>query len=124
MSKASEYNLKFKLAKTSYGKCPFVLTSGDIGVIVNFIEDQGSKGTQVIIDELIPLTLSGVNFENHEIRSATGRTYAELYDSPKRVSFWTGNYNYEIPLQDFIEILQEWKAFLDGLPSDHLFANL
>lgn len=47
----------------------------------------------------------------------------ELFSGPPRVVFNTGGGDLVVPLQDFLDILAEWKHYLNSLPFVHTLSN-
>ena len=83
----------------------------------------GAQYTQEIIDDIISLNAFSSTTEGYKMYSANEYDSVEIFSPPARASFWNGTGYTDIPLQDFIDILNEWKAFLNSITFQHSLSN-
>lgn len=90
--------------------------------MANFISPGGPLYTQEIISEIQGLNFN-LGFHDYSIYSRNEYDTVELFHSPSRASFWDGKGYIDIPINDFVKILNEWIQFLKDLPFDHSLSN-
>lgn len=131
MSLANEYNLNFHIWTLSDGITvkPSIggsLINGSVKnhEIASFLEPNGIRLTQEIIDDINSLNLDlDLPFEGYNIWGGNQDESVEIKSPPFRAVFnKTGN-PVEIPIADFLQILQEWKIFLQNIPNPHWLSN-
>lgn len=128
MSKAEEYNLHFiihrrydETVKPSIGVS---LVNGESKnyEIASFLESNGVKLTQEIIDQINSFDYNHP-FEDYNVWGYHDAESVEIKNPPATAVFNTGGIPVEIPIADFIQILQEWKTFLQTIPNPHWLSN-
>ncbi|WP_291153297.1 hypothetical protein [Flavobacterium sp. UBA7680] len=131
MSVANQYNLNFYIWTLSDG----VTVKPSIGVslingstknheIASFLEPNGIRLTQEIIDDINSLNLDlNLPFEDYNIWGGNQDESVEIKSPPFRAVFNTTGNPVEIPIADFLQILQEWKFFLQDIPNPHWLSN-
>ena len=120
--KAEQYNLFFEIVKVSKEKYPIIKCGKDAqGSSLNiefagFIHSGNVNYTQGIINEVNSLHFDQTSENNsfHEYPGCSSEHSAEFFSSPNRASFWNGTTYTDIPIQDFLDILQEWIDFLNS----------
>lgn len=123
MSIASQYNLTFYVYTLPSG-----LKKPSIGVqqvngeyknleIASFLEPNGINYTQGIIDDIRSLNFDALVLD--PLWGGNEDESVELKSHPPRAVFNTGGKEVEVPIADFLEILQEWKAFVQTVPDPH-----
>ena len=131
MNKVKQYHLRFEVTTISNQQKPVVISNRINGFSVNselatFLNDIGPNYAQEVINEIIQIDFRQYinNQFIHSIPSCFDQEDVELFSSPNRASFNDTNGGYvDIPLQDFLEILQEWKSFLENLPFKYYYAD-
>lgn len=131
MSLANQYNLNFHIWTLSDG----ITIKPSIGIslvngssknneIASFLEPNGIHLTQQIIDDITSLNLdSSLPFEGYNIWGGNQEESVEIKSPPIRAIFNTTGKPLEIPIADFIQILQEWMFFLESIPNPHWLSN-
>ncbi|MNK07064.1 hypothetical protein D3C87_249730 [compost metagenome] len=123
MSKAQEYGLSFTILQNKKRPYPTIIcetSQNGTSVnkeIVSFLEDNGIRYTQDIIDEINSYTSPIIN--GYSIFGGNSYESVEIFSPPPRAVFNKTGTEVEIPLNDFLEILEEWKKFLQELTFDH-----
>ena len=129
--KAQQYHLIFKITESNGTIYPYIDCARDAsGLSLNselatFIESGGIMFTQEIVDEVNGLNY-GVALSDGFLADISGysdEVTAKIFASPNRASFWDGTGYINVPLQDFLEILQEWINFLKSIKSKHSLSN-
>lgn len=129
--KAQQYHLIFKIIEDDDSVYPYIhCERNGLGFSLNselatFIASGGIMITQEIINEV-----NGLNFGNAlsngflvDIPGYSDQVTAKIFASPNRASFWDGTGYINVPIQDFLEILQEWINFLKSIKSKHYLSN-
>lgn len=128
MTKSEEYNLFFSTYNMNSGKIkPTIETTLINGNSINneiasFLESNGVVFTQDIINEINSLNFSDP-IESYIIWGGNEDESIEIKSPPSRVIFNKAGTNVEVPIDDFLLLLQEWKAFLQTIPSPHWLSN-
>lgn len=129
MNKAKEYHLNFIVKIDQFGKqyptivCDKDNTGSTInGEIASFISGCGVFIVDDILRDIGHLTTSNITLSDYTIFSGNQYDTIEILSPPPRAMFW-GNREPAVPLQEFIDILQEWKDFLNSLPYKHSLSN-
>lgn len=127
MSVANNYNLSFYILTLSNGlKKPSIgvsIMNGDSQnyEIANFLEPNGLELIQHIKDEINSLDFAYV-FNRYKIWGYNDSESIEISNSiPNQpiVIFNNGGKEIIVPLLDFLQILDEWKAFILSVPTPH-----
>lgn len=129
--KAEHYGLIFRVTNAGYNKFPIIECMIDKRgnsrniEFAGFLQSGGVKYTQEIIDEAnsLDFTQTSENDFVYEIAGYSDEHSAEFFASPKRASFWNGAGYTDIPLQDFLDVLQEWIDFLNSLSFQHILSK-
>ena len=131
MNKAKQYRLNFVVKNMDDGQYPFISCDKDsTGSTINddlasFIDCGGVKQTDRFlkeIDSLQPFINNG--YLGEYPMDSFNEEVVYLSSPPSVATFNRGGGDNIIPLDDFIEILKEWKAFLQSLPYKHWLSNL
>lgn len=128
MNKARSYNLSFHTWTLQSGTIkPGIGVSRVNGISLNheiasFIEPNGIRLTQDLIDEINALNFETL-VEADPLWGGNEEESAEIRNHPPRVVFNTGGTDVEVPVADFLQLLQEWKAFLETIPDPHWLSN-
>ena len=86
-------------------------------ILSGYLEFLGPRLVRFIISE-IPS-----NFDGYEIEGSA-EIYVEIFTSRSTAAFSDTNEGYlELPIEDFITILNEWKDFLNSLPYKHFLSD-
>ncbi|WP_125723570.1 hypothetical protein [Flavobacterium ustbae] len=129
MKKSEEYNLHFSTYEFNstiipHVGCSLVNGSSKNNEIANFLEPNGIRLTQQIIDDITSLNLDlNIPFEGYNIWGGNQDESVEIKSPPFRAVFNTTGKPVEVPISDFLQILQEWKIFLEGIPKPHWLSN-
>lgn len=129
MTKSEEYNLHFSTYEFNSTIIPRVgcrLINGTTKnlEIASFLEPNGIRLTQQIIDDIVSLNLDlNLPFEGYNIWGGNQDESVEIKSPPFRAVFNTTGKPLEIPITDFLQILHEWKAFLQDIPNPHWLSN-
>ena len=127
MALANQYNLHFHIWTLSDG----ITIKPSIGVslvngstknheIASFLEPNGIRLTQEIIDDINSLNLNpNIPFDNYAIWGGNQDESVEIKSPPFRAVFNKTGKPVEVPIVDFLQILNEWKAFLQDIPNPH-----
>lgn len=129
MSKANQYHLHFRLiAREDGSKKPTIDTDTDTtgstinSEVANFMMLLGIRYTNFVLDEINSTNSFNTNTNGYSIIGSYEET-VEIYSPPTRAVFNSGGDDVVIPLQDFIDILNEWKTFLNSLPYKHTLSD-
>lgn len=129
MSKANQYHLHFRvIAREDGSREPYIDTDTDASgstinsEVANFMLLLGIRLTQSIIAEIYGCDPFSTSNNGYSIIGSFEET-VEIYSPPARAVFNSGGDDVVIPLQDFIDILNEWKAFLNSLPYRHTLSD-
>lgn len=129
MSKANQYHLHFRVIVREGGsKEPTIDTDTDStgstinGDVANFMMLLGVEYTSFVLDEINRTNSFNTNTNGYSIIGSYEET-VEIYSPAARAVFNSGGNDVIIPLQDFIDILNEWKAFLNSLPYKHTLSD-
>ncbi|MGF2411688.1 hypothetical protein [Ferruginibacter sp.] len=120
MTKAKQYHLNFKTVPSPNIYKPVIECDTDSSgytlsiELAGFLASCNENETQEIIDDVISLDAFNSGADGYEI-SANEYDSVEIFSPPARASFWNGTGYNDIPLQDFLDILNEWIAFLNSL---------
>lgn len=89
--------------------------------VAEFIRENGIKYTERIIDDLKVLIAnnSSDEFTDHHIMGASQYQRMEVTNPPMTCVFNLMGRNTKVPVNDMIEILTEWKSFLESLDFEH-----
>jgi hypothetical protein len=87
------------------------------------LEPNGVRYTQNLINEISHLANSTQPISEFMVSSPCGEDYLEFSSNPGRVVFNTGGQDVIVPVNDFLIILDEWKAFVASVPSPHWLEN-
>lgn len=80
----------------------------------------GPDGVDWVVDEII----NAFNSNNNGYTIiGSYEVVVKIFSPPARAVFNEGGTDIVIPLQDFLDILQEWKSFLISLPYNHDLSN-
>jgi len=129
MTKSKQYHLNYKILSVRDRKIPTIecdVNSSGTSLnieLASFINKGGVLYTQEIIDDIISLNAFSSTTDGYKIYSANEYDIVEIFSPPARASFWNGTGYTDIPLQDFIDILNEWKAFLNSINFKHSLSN-
>jgi len=129
--KAQQYNLNFRIIQRESESYPIIECGKDSqGSSINielaeFIGTGGVKYTQEVVADInsLDFTQADSNGLVYEIHSYFNEHLAEFFGSPNRASFWNGTSYIDIPIQDFLDILQEWIDFLNSISFEHRLSN-
>lgn len=129
MNKAKQYHLGFRVFSQDDGRkrpnvCSDTDSNGTInGDVASFMNFLGPDGIDWVVDEILSLNAFNSNVNGYTI-SGSYEVVAEIFSPPARAVFNEGGgADIIIPLQDFLDILQEWKSFLNALPYKHDLSN-
>jgi len=129
VNKAKQYHLNFRVFSDDDGrKIPNVYSDTDSkGTInedvVSFMDSLGPDGVDWVVDEIMSLDAFNSNTNGYTI-SGSYEVVVEIFSPPARAVFNEGGgEDIVIPLQDFLDILHEWKSFLRSLPYNHDLSN-
>jgi len=128
MSKAKEYHLNFNVRLSSDRKSPEIICDynpqiGTVnGDLASFIRDLGTERIDALIREIMDEDPFNRNIIGYEIGGSRDDVL-ELFSNPPRVVFNTGGEDLIVPLQDFLDIINEWKDYLNSLPFEHTLSN-
>lgn len=130
MSKANQYHLSFRVFSDQKGlKLPRVEcgtnqpgeTIND--EIANFMNELGVNSIDLTIDLIYSCDPFNSSNDGFSVRGSNDEI-AFIYSPPARIVFNNGGEDISVPLQDFIDILNEWKDFLNSLPYEHTLSNM
>ncbi|MFC4143511.1 hypothetical protein ACFSNA_02640 [Pedobacter mendelii] len=129
MSKSEQYHLYFLVSTREDGsQNPYVESDRDnTGSTINseissFISLLGPKLTDGVIFEIYSCNpFTSIN-NGYSVEGSFEET-VEIFSPPPRAVFNNGGSDVVIPVQDFIDILYEWKNFLLSLPYKHSLSN-
>jgi hypothetical protein len=126
MTKAKQYGLNFTIVRISgFLPQPNVECSRDnngYGVnyeIASFVESGGVKFTTDLLNDINRL----ISPNDYAIIGGDEVAVVRIFSSPLRAVFNIGGGDVTLPLQDFIDILNEWKTFLQSLNFQHALSN-
>lgn len=126
MFKANEYGIGFQIIQSNSGKEPIPININNEQLtfeLVSYIESLGVEFTNSIIDEIIMIDAFTIDTNAYEIEGSMEKN-VEIFSPPAIAAFPDSNGGYlELPLQDFIDILNEWKDFLISLTFQHSLSN-
>lgn len=129
MSKANQYHLHFRVVAHEDGsKKPTIDTDTDStgstinSEVANFMSLLGKGLIDSVLDEIDRQDAFSTSNNGYSIIGSFEET-VEIYSPPARAVFNSGGDDVVIPLQDFIDILNEWKAFLNSLPYRHTLSD-
>ncbi|TZF83777.1 hypothetical protein FW774_09925 [Pedobacter sp. BS3] len=121
-SKAKQYHLKFEVLRYADGtNWPKIFCNNDFtGSTINrsladFIDGMGPKSIDSVIYDITSENPFNRSISEYQVWGGYEEV-VEIFSSPARAVF---NDGMEVPLQDFLDILQEWKDFLNSLPYKH-----
>lgn len=126
MNKAKQYSLNFTVLKTQgfkpqpYIECDTDSSGSTINSqVAQFILSCGAKYTQDIIDEVNGLGAGTLGRDDYTIWSQNEYDQIEVTSPPVEIIFNFGGTDFVMSKNDFIEILQEWRDFLNSLNFEH-----
>lgn len=129
MSKADQYHLNFRdIAREDGSKKPTIDTDTDStgstinSEVANFMSLLDKELIDNVLDEIDRQDAFSTPNDGYSIIGSYEET-VEIYSPPARAVFNSGGDDVVIPLQDFIDILNEWKAFLNSLPYRHTLSD-
>lgn len=131
MSTASQYNLIFGVSSLSgFTPRPFISVNTINGNSVNheiasFLEPNGIELVDSIKDEINSFNYSNP-FTGYDVWGYHDSESVEIRNNPPNAPvavFNKGGVEVIIPLSDFLLILDEWKAFVASVPSQHWLEN-
>lgn len=130
MSIANQYNLFFSIYDHSGVNVPTIGTPTINGRSVNheiasFLEPNGVRLIQHIKNEINDLDYS-IPIDRYEIFGYHDAEYAEIRNFPQNppiIVFQKGSQEVIVPVNDFLQILEEWKAFVQSVPTPHWLEN-
>lgn len=124
MSKANQYNLAFNYSPVQGMRKPnidLINPNGQFGEIASFLAPNGVNGIESILFDIKSLIFSGTvddvtvwgyhDSESIEVRNHPPQPAVIILNKLGTEAF--------VPVNDFIEILEEWKAFLLTVPKPH-----
>ncbi len=129
MSIAIQYNLTFTFSPpaNNFPRIPIINLINSLNPvnheIASFLEPNGVRYTQDLINEISHLANSTQPISEFMVSSPCGEDYLEFFSNPGRVVFNTGGQDVIVPANDFIQILNEWKAFVASVPTPHWLEN-
>jgi len=131
MSIANQYNLTFYVENISGLKPkPSIGYLNPLGIknreIISFLEPNGVQGVDSIKFDILSLLDSGEPVPDVNIWGYHNSESIELRyfpPSPALVLFNTGGIDVLVPVNDFLEILEEWKTFVVSVPPPHWLEN-
>lgn len=94
--------------------------------IASFLEPNGIQGVDSIKFDIISLLDNGEPVPNVNIWGYHNSESIELRYLPPSsavVVFNTGGIEVIVPVNDFLQILDEWKAFVTSVPTPHCLEN-
>lgn len=132
MSKANQYSLDFYVSNM-----PGFTPKPSIGIsnvngnslnreIASFLEPNGVQGVDSIKFDIISLLDNGKPVPNVNIWGYHDSESIELRYLPPSspvIVFNTGGTEVLVPANDFLQILDEWKAFVASVPTPHWLEN-
>lgn len=131
MSKSNQYNLNFGVRVRHDGfRKPVIGTPIINGESINheiasFLEPNGVELIEHIRGEINSFNYN-VSFKDHTIWGYHDAESIEVRNLPPNaavVIFNTGGTEVEVPVSDFLEILDEWEAFVQSVPKPHWLEN-
>jgi len=131
MSTAILYNITYVVIESNDGVKTPIAKPSTINCsmlqhqITSYINSNGIELTNSILEEINDLDPFNTPVDGYEIYGYNEETSCKIYSSPPRTAFWDGNIgeNIYIPLQDWIDILNEWIAFLESLNYQHYLSG-
>lgn len=133
MSKAKQYGMNFIVDRRA-NLLPEPYIESNIGMnemgqyyeVAEFIGENGVKYTERIINELQELITNNSpdSFTGHHITGASQYQRMEVINPPMKCVFNLLGRNTQVPVNDMIEILNEWKSFLESLKFEHSLSDL
>ncbi|GAA4161760.1 hypothetical protein GCM10022217_28000 [Chryseobacterium ginsenosidimutans] len=127
METAKKYNLIFHVSEIDgLTRRPSIGVSNINGSSLNheiasFLETNGLELIEHIKSEINSLDY-GFEFKGYNIWGYHDAESMEIRNFPPNKSvaiFNTGGKEVEIPLEDFLQILEEWKTFVESVPKPH-----
>lgn len=133
MSIANRYNLSFHIWTFSDG----VTIKPSIGVssvngesinheIASFLEPNGIENIDSIIFDINALVFDGNPIDDVDVWGYHDSESVEIRKSPLGTAvavFNTGAREVVVPVTDFLQILEEWRAFVASVPKPHWLEN-
>lgn len=128
MTKSKQYHLNFRIISLKDGEkwpkifCDYDSTGATInGRMASFIDGMGPWHIDVVINDILGEDPFNQSLSEYGVWGGYDEV-VEISSPPPRAIF---NDGLEVPLQDFLDILQEWKDFLNSLTLlTHLGASL
>lgn len=125
MKIANQYNLFFRIGIYDGRKMPTIdylstKISNTSQSLVAFLQECDVEHTKYLISEINELDFSFVR-EDGLVNDFTNRNeiiQIFIYNKPKRVEFHLAE-DAIMPLEDFLEVLQEWLDLLNQLPYEY-----
>lgn len=125
MSKAKQYHLNFIVRSSSDRKSPEIICDYDStgstinGNMASFIVGMGPWHIDTVVNDILGEDPLNKSISEYTVWGGYDEV-VEISSPPPRAVF---NDGLEVPLQDFLDILQEWKDFLNSLPFEHTLSN-
>ena len=125
MSKAQEYGLIFSVSDVAgFDKNVYVKSKPISGAhyfsLASFLSRQGVAGVDEIIEEIDYL---GTNANDIPISGYSEYERFFVYSQPHRAVYNETGSDEVVPMLDFLQILAEWKMFLQSLKFRHSLSN-
>lgn len=131
MSIANQYNLFFGISNLpGFTPKPYIATPVINGDSVNyeiasFLQSNGLECIQAIKDEINSFNYNYA-FNDYNVWGYNDSESVEIRNnppSPPIAVFNTGGKEVKIPLSVFLQILEEWKNFINSIPTPHWLDN-
>jgi hypothetical protein len=130
VNKSKQYNLNFGFSNFEGINFPEIGTpiingSSKNCEIASFLQSNGIELIEHIRYEINSFNYN-VSFKDHTIwgyHDAESIEVRNLPPNPAVVIFNTGGTEVEVPVSDFLQILDEWEAFVNSVPKPHWLEN-
>jgi hypothetical protein len=131
MTKANQYNLTFVVSPPdqNFPRMPIINLINGINAlnheIASFLEPNGVELVDSIKDEINSFNYNN-SFSGYYVFGYHDAESVEIRNFPPNAPiavFNTGGVDVIVPLSDFLQILDEWKAFVASVPTPHWLQN-
>ncbi len=128
MTRTEEYGFSYEIHNTEkHGAIPVVICSKTSeGFSINpqlavFFGDLGTKRIPILIQDLEELNEQAVNEEQLTTEHIDGshNEVAEISFNPSTITFNSASDDLSMPVDHFIELLNEWLTFLNSISFNH-----
>jgi len=130
LSKAKAYGLSFVVSQLQNGiispaiSCDIDIRGNSINSeMANFLNCRGVELMTELINDINQLDPFNSELSEHDVAYGYWGVDGDISSPPARIIFNQGGGFKEIPLEDFLEIAQEWIGFLNSLDFEHDLSN-